>query len=84
MKGGTKGGKPVRPRARQNVILELGFFIGKLGRSRVAALIAGDLEVPSDVSGVLYIRVDDSGAWKTRLAGEMKAAKLPVDLNRLG
>jgi len=70
-------------RARQNVILELGFFIGKLGRDHVAAVVVGDVEVPSDVDGVLYIKFDPAGAWKNQLAREMKAAGLPVDMNRL-
>jgi predicted nucleotide-binding protein len=40
-------------RARQNVLLELGYFIGKLGRSRVCCLYKGELEIPSDLSGVI-------------------------------
>lgn len=67
-------------RARQNVILELGFFMGALGRSRVAVLHVGSLELPSDVYGVAYIPADRD--WKLRLANELKAAGLPVDLNR--
>lgn len=83
--GGTKGGPPVRPRARQNVILELGFFIGTLGRDHVAAIVVGNVETPSDVDGVLYIPFDPAtGSWRSKLAREMKAAGLPVDLNRLG
>lgn len=82
--GGAKGGPPARPRARQNVILELGFFIGELGRDHVAAIVVGDkLEIPSDIDGVLYIPFDSSGAWRQRLAREMKAAGLAVDMNRL-
>lgn len=41
-------------RARQNVVLELGYFIGKLGRSRVCCLYKGELDLPSDISGILY------------------------------
>jgi predicted nucleotide-binding protein len=78
--GAAKGSRS-RPRARQNVILELGFFIGKLERNHVAALVVGDIETPSDVRGVLYTRYDNGGAWKTKLAREMKAAELPVDMN---
>jgi len=80
--GGARGADP-RPRARQNVILEHGFFIGRLGRNRVAALVVGDIEEPSDISGVLYVSWDEGGAWKGRLANEMKAVGLPVDKNRL-
>ena len=70
-----------RPRPRQNVILELGFFLGKLGRDRTFALLKGDVEIPSDYSGVLYISMDDPGAWKMELVREMKQAGLDVDAN---
>jgi predicted nucleotide-binding protein len=72
-----------KPRARQNVILELGYFIGKLGRNGVCALKKGDVELPSDFSGVVYTPYDgaDEG-WKIKLAREMKAAGLEVDLNK--
>lgn len=68
-------------RARQNVILEMGYFIGKLGRSRVAALYIKDVELPSDYDGVLYTPMDDRDGWRLRLAREIQAAGLPVDLN---
>jgi len=73
----------LKPRARQNVILELGFFIGRLGRQRVCALHRGDLEIPSDLFGVLWVSLDPNDAWQFALAREMKAAGLDVDLNRL-
>jgi predicted nucleotide-binding protein len=71
----------LNPRARQNVILELGYFLGRLGRKHVAALLKGDVEKPSDYDGVLYIMMDAAGAWKLQLAKELKAAGLNVDLN---
>ena len=71
----------LKPRARQNVILELGYFLGRLGRSHVAALLKGDVEKPSDYDGVLYLRMDDAGAWKILLARELKTAGLNIDLN---
>jgi len=70
------------PRARQNVIFEFGFFIGRLGRGRVCGLLAGNVEVPSDYSGVIYIPIDDAGAWKFRLLTELKSAGLPIDANK--
>lgn len=72
-----------QPRARQNVILELGYFIGKLGRDGVCALKKGEVELPSDFSGVVYTPYDgaDEG-WKIKLAREMRAAGLDVDLNK--
>jgi predicted nucleotide-binding protein len=72
--GGVEGGD-LYPRARQNVILELGFFIGKLGRMKVAALHVEGVELPSDVQGVLYTRYDGSdGAWRQKLLNEITAA----------
>jgi predicted nucleotide-binding protein len=70
-------------RARQNVIFELGYFVAKLGRDRVCALYEEGVEVPSDYSGVLYIKADAAGAWQLQLAGEFAASGLSVDLNRL-
>jgi len=72
-----------RLRARQNVVLELGFFIGRLSRKMVAALVEPEVEIPSDIDGVLYIPFDAGDVWRLLLAKEMKAAGLPVDLNRL-
>lgn len=71
----------LRPRARQNVVLELGFFVGKLGRQRVCAIHKGALELPSDYMGVLYIPFDDAGGWRLALARELKAAGFSVDMN---
>jgi predicted nucleotide-binding protein len=68
-------------RARQNVILELGYFLGSLGRTHVCALREEGVEVPSDLSGVLYVPLDAAGAWKLRLAAEIKSAGIDVDLN---
>jgi predicted nucleotide-binding protein len=71
-----------QPRARQNVLFELGFFIGNLGRSRVCVLRKGEIETPTDYSGVLYKTMDKSGAWKLELAKEIKQAGIDVDLNK--
>ena len=71
-----------KPRARQNVILELGYFMGKLGRKRVCVLHKDKVELPSDIHGILYVPMDSSNAWKFELAREMKQAKLPIDLNK--
>ncbi|MCA9419887.1 MAG: nucleotide-binding protein [Nitrospira sp.] len=69
-------------RARQNVILELGFFLGRLGRSRVFVLYSEGVEIPSDYSGVLYTGLDVKGGWRLQLANELRAAGFPVDMNR--
>ncbi len=69
-------------RARQNVVFEFGYFIGKLGRGKVCALVKGDIEKPSDYDGVLYIPMDDKGAWKMELFRELKDAGFDIDTNR--
>lgn len=76
------GKKNPQPRARQNVVLELGYFMGKLGRKRTCALVVKGVEIPSDYSGVVYIPLDKDDAWKLRLARELQAAGLPIDMNR--
>lgn len=79
--GSEKDGN-LRPRARQNVILELGYFTGKLGRKRTCALHRDGVELPSDYHGVLYVSLDKDD-WKMKVAQEMKAAGLNVDLNKV-
>jgi predicted nucleotide-binding protein len=76
--GGVNGEEP-KPRARQNVILELGYFVGKLTRSRVCALKRGDIEVPSDFGGVVYVPFDDGGGWREELGRELEAAGFDID-----
>ncbi|MNB80011.1 putative nucleotide-binding protein containing TIR-like domain protein [compost metagenome] len=70
-------------RARQNVIFELGYFAGKLGRGRVCLLRKGHVEIPSDLYGVIYTDMDPADGWQTKLVRELKAAKLDFDANRL-
>jgi len=74
-----------KPRARQNVIFELGFFIGKLGRNRVLVLYQEEknFEMPSDYSGVSYTPYDNSGRWKFNLVKELKVCGYNVDANKL-
>lgn len=73
----------LKDRARQNVILELGYFIGKLKRENVCALHKGTVEIPSDYLGVLFVPFDDSNGWQLKLAKEMKAAGLKIDMNKV-
>lgn len=80
--GRARAGKKDRPRARQNVILEMGMFIGLLGRSRVCVLHRGEVELPSDIHGVIYIPyADNISSVATELMREMKAAHLEFDAN---
>ena len=79
-KGAKADAEGLNPRARQNVVFELGFFIGALGPEKVSALTKGRLEKPSDFDGVVYISMDD-GHWKIELARELKAAGIDIDYN---
>lgn len=72
-----------KPRARQNVILEFGYFLGKLGRKRVCVLHKEEVELPSDIHGILYIPMDNADGWQQKLAREMEQAGLPIDMNKL-
>ena len=89
MTGDDRGGpgaaapESYQRRARQNVLLEMGFFLGSLGRRRVCVLYEPDVEIPSDYTGVLYKKLDEGGAWRFELAKELRAAGIEVDVNRL-
>ena len=82
--GGVRS-KPedLKPRARQNVVFEHGLLIGKIGRANVVALVKGDLEIPNDISGVVYKSMDISGAWKYSIAREMKSSGYDVDMPKV-
>lgn len=73
----------LKNRARQNVIFELGFFIGKLGRQRVCVLYHEGVEKPSDFDGMMYVLYDEAGAWRYKLAKELKEAGYNIDMNRI-
>ncbi len=74
-----------RPRPRQNVVFELGFFLGKLGRHRVMALVRStpEMDLPSDYAGVLFKNYDDPGNWRFELCRELREAGYKVDANNL-
>ncbi|HAS8565760.1 TPA: nucleotide-binding protein [Vibrio vulnificus] len=84
-KGGTvsSSASDHRLRARQNVIFELGYFIGKLGRKKVCALYEQGVEIPTDYHGVVYVEFDDKGMWRFQLAKELKNNGINIDLNKL-
>ncbi len=75
----------LRPRARQNVILELGFFLGKLGKERVITLYRkeNNFEIPTDYSGVVLVPFDVDGRWQFDIVKELKTAGYPVDANKI-
>ncbi|QAV11143.1 nucleotide-binding protein [Bacillus vallismortis] len=74
-------------RARQNVILELGYFIGKLGRKNVMTLVkddpSGSLEIPNDFAGVVYTNFDSGGGWKLQIAKQLASCGYQIDANVL-
>ncbi len=69
----------LRGRARQNVILELGFFAAMLGRENVFALSSPDVEAPSDWGGIRYISYDSPHEWQQKLQAEFQAVGVPFD-----
>lgn len=81
--GKKAGTTELKTRARQNVILELGYFIAHLGTEKVFVLKKGNIEIPSDYDGIMYISMDDGDAWKMKLAKEIKFIGIDVDLNRI-
>ncbi|EWC91521.1 TIR domain-containing protein [Porphyromonas catoniae] len=78
-----KKGEQLKPRARQNVVFEHGYLIGKIGRKNVCALVKGDIEKPTDISGVVYIPMDEGGGWKLAVGKELQACGYEFDPNKL-
>jgi predicted nucleotide-binding protein len=72
----------LQPRARQNVVFELGLFVGKLGRGHVCALRRGAIELPSDYHGVAQLEMDEGGGWREQLADEMRQAGCAINMGR--
>jgi len=61
-------------RPRQNVVLEFGYFIGKLGRDKVCCLYKGDIDLPSDMLGINYIPFKESvSEARHKIIKELKA-----------
>lgn len=75
--------RELKPRARQNVVLEHGYLMAKLGRERVCCLVSKNVEFPSDIQGIGYIPANDIDQWKYKIAKELKAAGFDIDMNRL-
>lgn len=77
---GAKKDEDVRPRARQNVVFEHGYLIGKLGKENVAHISSSEIEMPNDISGTVYI---DKGTWEMDIAKELKSAGFDIDFNKV-
>jgi len=80
--GGLPNFEP-QPRARQNVIFELGFFVAKLGPTKVCALVVGQIETPSDYGAVVYVPYGANTNWKTELARELRDAGIAFDASKV-
>lgn len=81
--GKDKNNNDLNKRARQNVIFEHGYLISKLGRDRVCALVKGEIETPGDISGVVYIPMDDGEGWQLKLAKDMRTAGCNINIDKL-
>ncbi|MDD0821096.1 TIR domain-containing protein [Bacillus cereus] len=80
---GPRQGDELQPRARQNVVFEHGFLVGKIERENVATLVKDTVEKPNDISGIVYITMDGYDAWQTKLALELKNSGYEIDINKL-
>lgn len=79
-KGKTKSEKVFKDRARQNVVFETGYFMGKLGRNRLVIISENNVELPSDMSGMVYAGKTD---WKVDVLKELRAMGFTIDFNKL-
>lgn len=71
---GGKDLNSLQPRARQNVVLEHGYLMAKLGRENTLALKKDNVETPSDIQGLVYTPMDEHKAWQYKLVDELKLA----------
>lgn len=81
-KGGLNHeGAEMKIRTRQNVVLELGFFLSQVGRKNITILhdVDNNIEKPSDFDGIVYEPFDEYGAWKNKLMKELRVAKIYID-----
>lgn len=76
--GKMKGEKDLKDRARQNVVFEHGYMVAKLGRDKVIALVNQGVEIPGDLSGVIYISMQDTD-WKAQVMRELAGSGLQID-----
>lgn len=79
----TKTEQENQPRARQNVIFEHGYFVAKLGKENVFTLRKDNVEIPSDLNGIIYETYDIPGAWKHRIARELQSSGYEIDFSKI-
>lgn len=77
--GSSKATGKRKPRARQNVILELGYLFRSLGRKRVYALYKDGVELLSNIPGLIYVRMDSDNKWQLKIGQEMVNAGLLIE-----
>ena len=73
----------LNPRARQNVLFELGYFIGKLNPNRVCLLYKEGVELPSSIREVAYVPMDRNNDWQLKIRQGMQDAGLLVDMSQV-
>lgn len=78
--GREKNESELKVRARQNVVFEAGYFMGQLGRDHIAIIAENGIEMPSDLSGVVYTNKSN---WELDLLRELKAMGYSIDYNKL-
>lgn len=78
--GKAKDSDEYKKRARQNVVLETGFFMGKIGRNKVIVIADEGIEFPSDLQGVVYT---NSSSWRFEVLKELRNIGYVIDLNKL-
>lgn len=81
--GGKNNGSDLEPRARQNVVFEHGFLIGKIGRKNVSALVKSRIEKPNDISGVVNTDMDSNNGWQLEIIKDMNKSGYEIDMNLL-
>lgn len=80
--GRSASARKNNPRARQNVVFEHGFFVGKIGRGRVVALVKDGVEIPNDYSGVVYVSHNDNDNWKNEIGRELVEAGYKINFTK--
>lgn len=82
--GKKKDEQDLKSRARQNVVFEHGYLIGKLGRENVCAIVEdSNIEIFADINGIVYITFDKNEGWKLKIGKELKNIGYSIDYNKI-
>jgi predicted nucleotide-binding protein len=71
------------PRARQEVVFEMGFLVAALSPGRVCVLYEEGVELPCELDGISHVRLDLAGTWQPKLLMKLRRAGFDYDMNRL-